>query len=165
MRTRRDWIATTGLTAVAGALGTGTLSRSRARADAPAPSPVAAPVDAAWALAPLDAGSPLVDGWSFAGMDPVTDGRAAIHMRHASGATAVVHLCRRNPAHERGLASTRHFDLVLMNGAQGDTTTPEGVGRATLALARRIAANEPGASSAALEAFSTHHEPPKPSPT
>jgi len=62
-------------------------------------------------------------------------------LRHADGRHAQVHLCARD-GRPRGLAHTALFDLVLMDGGQGDRPTDEGLGRALLTVASRVRSNE-----------------------
>jgi hypothetical protein len=54
-----------------------------------------------------------------------------------------VHICR-NDGRPQGLVYTKRFDLVVMNGGQGDLPTEEGFARAVAEVAHVLAANERG---------------------
>ncbi len=92
-----------------------------------------------WLIAPVGLGAPLRFGWYVAGLSPVRQGAAVLTLKHATGRSADVHLCARAG---RGLASTTHLDLVLMDGGTGSFRTDERLGRVILGLAERIRRNE-----------------------
>ena len=48
----------------------------------------------------------------------------------------------RNDGHPHGLVYTNRFDLVVMNGGQGDQLTDEGLAQTVAAVAHVLAANE-----------------------
>jgi hypothetical protein len=127
--------------------------------DAPA-APVAPPLGAAsepsgappWEIVqPLALGSAVAPGWSLAGLSGVADGSCVVTLENARGRSQRVHLCR-NDGRPQGLVYTRQFDLLVMNGGQGDLPTDEGLAQAVAALAHVLAANEGrhGALAAAL---------------
>src|SRR4030095_388897 len=60
-----------------------------------------------------------------------------------------VHLCR-NGGHPQGLVHTEQFDLVLMNGGEGDLPTDESLAQAVAEVAHVLAANERDPRHAAL---------------
>ncbi len=152
---RRDALKSSGAEPASGAMGA-----ARAAADVGvqpaaelAPAPVAAvastPASAAagsapapWELLrPLRAGTAVGHGWRVAELSAVVDGACVLTLRNARGRTYRVHLC----AHERrpqGIVYTDRFDLVVMNGGQGDLPTDEGLAQAVAAVAHVLAANE-----------------------
>lgn len=137
MQSRRDILKLMGLSA--GALGVGgsaAASTFTAFADSAARS--AAPL---WLLGGLEPGAPLGLGWSLASVSPVTMGASVLELWHQGGELTRVHLCARD-GRPKGLAHTALFDLVLMDGGQGDRPTDERLGRALLNLASRIKQTE-----------------------
>ena len=117
-------------------------------AAAPVAAPVAAeaPVEVAetppWGLMrPLAMGSVIGHGWRLVGLRGVADGSCVLTLMNGRGRTHRVHLCRNN-GDPKGLVYTKHFDLVVMNGGQGDMPTEEGLAQAVAELAHILAANE-----------------------
>jgi hypothetical protein len=94
-----------------------------------------------WILAPLQVGSSVGKGWSIAGLSEVRDGAAVIELSHRDGRAVGVHVCGRS-GRGQGIAQTALFDLVSMDGRDGDAATPEDMGRVVVSLARRIKLNE-----------------------
>lgn len=126
-------------------------------AQGPVPSGVAAespPTPAGlvpWhVLAPLSAGSSLYGGWTLAACSPVFDGAAVLTLRNAEGRERRVHLCRRG-SEPAGIAQSRRFDLVLMNGGAGDVGTDESLAQAIAQIAQRIESNDAKPASRELE--------------
>jgi hypothetical protein len=106
--------------------------------DASAPASAPPP----WALLrPLAMGSAVAHGWRVAELSGVADGSCVLTLRNARGRTQRVHLCR-NDGHPQGLVYTRRFDLVMMNGGQGDLPSEEGLAQAVAQVAHVLAANE-----------------------
>ena len=105
-------------------------------AAAPAPEP------APWGLLqPLALGSVLAHGWRVAGLTGVVDGSCVLTLQSERGRTHRVHLCR-NDGRPEGLVFTERFDLLVMNGGQGDLPSDEGMAQAVADVAHAIAANE-----------------------
>jgi len=101
-----------------------------------------ASMSAPWDLVrPLTLGSRVAHGWRLAGLTGVADGSCVLTLRNVRGRTQRLHLCR-NDGRPQGLVYTDRFDLVVMNGGQGDLPTEEGLAQAVAALAHRLAANE-----------------------
>lgn len=95
-----------------------------------------------WQLVqPLQAGSAVSQGWSLSELSGVVDGTCVVTLRNANGREHRVHVCR-NDGSPQGLVYTRKFDLVVMNGGQGDLPTEEGLAQAVAELAHVVAANE-----------------------
>ena len=94
-----------------------------------------------WLLAPLAAGSSVGRGWSLDALSPVRDGAAVLSLSHRDGRLARLHICAHD-GRPRGLAHTALFDLVLMDGGQGDRPTDESLGRVLLTLAHHLRRNE-----------------------
>lgn len=148
MTTRRDWMTQTSVVAVGATLGfrvlsdlgqpaaAGAVSGAQARAAASVQAP------APWALfAPLQVGSSIGNGWSIESLSDVRLGASVLSLRHESGAKSDVHICLRQ-GQSQGVVSTRHFDFVLMNEADGGVPTNEALGVALITLARRADAND-----------------------
>ncbi len=144
----------------AGAAAVSAMAVGRAQAEAPvgpslAAAPVAAPVAAEaprepvevaeappWGLMrPLAMGSVIAHGWRLVGLRGVADGSCVLTLMNDRGRTHRVHLCRNN-GDPKGLVYTKHFDLIVMNGGQGDMPTDEGLAQAVAELAHVLAANE-----------------------
>ena len=92
-------------------------------------------------LRPLALGSGVGTGWRLAGLTGVADGSCVLTLQNARGRSHRVHLCR-NDGSPQGLVYTKRFDLVVMNGGQGELPTDEGLARAVAEVAHVLAANE-----------------------
>ena len=96
-----------------------------------------------WLLAPLKNGQTIGLGWHVKGLGRIDRGAAVLELEHDSGRHERVHIC----THEgvpKGLAHSALFDLILMDGGQGDKPTEETIGRVLLTLAEIIRENELG---------------------
>ena len=92
-------------------------------------------------LRPLTLGATVADGWHVAGFTGADGGSCVLTLANERGRSHRVHLCR-NDGRPQGLVFTRQFDLVVMNGGQGDLPTDESFARAVAAVAHVLAANE-----------------------
>ncbi len=141
MTTRRDVLRSMGLGAAALTVAGG----SRAAHAAQARKAAAALQEGApapwWLVSPIRTGSTIGKGWSVTGLSPVQQGAAVLSLQHRDGRTAAVHICALGRG-GRGVASTSLFDLVVMDGRDGDAPTDEDLGRAVVNLSRRIHRNE-----------------------
>jgi len=116
--------------------------------DAKAPAAVSAPPP--WELlSPLAVGAPVAHGWRVADLSGVDDGSCVLTLRSDQGRAHRVHLCR-NDGQPQGVVHTKQFDLVVMNGGQGDLPTDEGLAQAVAEVARVLSANEGGREPALL---------------
>lgn len=101
---------------------------------------VSAP-EAPWELlAPLSMDSE-VRGWRVAGLTGALNGSCVLTLRNARNRSHRIHICR-NDGNPNGLVYTKHFDLVVMNGGEGDLPTEEGFAQAVAEIAHVLAANE-----------------------
>ena len=97
---------------------------------------------APWSLlSPLSAGSDLGLGWTLKEMSDIQMGAAVLTLTHQKGHQALVHICALDGS-PVGIAQTRVFDLVIMNGEMGAAPSDEELGRVVLGLAQLIANNE-----------------------
>lgn len=95
-----------------------------------------------WELVrPLALGAVVAPGWRVAALSGVVDGSCVLTLSNARGRTQRVHLCR-NDGRPQGVVHTGRYDLVVMNGGQGDVPTEEGLAQAVAAVAQVLAANE-----------------------
>ena len=78
-------------------------------------------------LHPLAMGSTVAHGWRVAGLSGVVDGSCVLTLQNERGRAHRVHLCR-NDGRPQGLVYTKRFDLVVMNGGEGDLPTEESFG-------------------------------------
>ncbi len=102
----------------------------------------AASAAAPWELVrPLAMGAMVAHGWRVAGLTGVADGSCVLTLENERGRSHRVHICR-NDGTPRGLVYTDRFDLVAMNGGQGDLPTEETFGLAVAEVAHVIAGNE-----------------------
>ena len=92
-------------------------------------------------LHPLTLGATVAHGWHVAGLSGVTDGTCVVTLQNERGRSHRVHVCR-NDGRPMGLVYTKTFDLVVMNGGEGDLPTEENFGQAVAELAHVLAANE-----------------------
>lgn len=92
-------------------------------------------------LHPLAVGSVLAHGWRVSALTGVANGSCVLTLENGRGRTHRVHLCR-NDGRPQGLVYTTRFDLVVMNGGQGDLPTDEGLAHAVAEIAHVLAANE-----------------------
>ena len=105
-------------------------------------TPATATAAAPWELLhPLRQGAELADGWRLAELSGVVDGSCVVTVRNERGRAYRIHLCRNDGA-PQGLVHTQKFDLVVMNGGQGDLPTEEAFAQAVASLAHVLAANE-----------------------
>ncbi len=119
--------------------------------DAPAAAALAAPDTAAIAapapwelLHPLAQGSTVSNGWRVADLSAATEGSCVLTLQNARGRSYRVHICR-NAGSPQGLVYTEQFDLVVMNGGQGDLPSEEGMAQAVAEVAHVLAANQASA--------------------
>jgi hypothetical protein len=108
-------------------------------------------------LRPLALGSVVAHGWRLVELTGAVDGTCVLTLRNARGRTCRVHLCR-NDGRPHGLIYTKRFDLVVMNGGQGDLPTDEGFAQAVAKLAHVLAANENNRYTARVVAELLPHE-------
>lgn len=135
MATRRQIMQSLGFGL--GALATATAPRSavaQARHTAAAWSTQTPPW---WLLSGLKQGSRVGRGWRISSLTAVQEGASVLTLTHRDEREARVHICAHH-GQPRGLAHTALFDLVLMDGGQGDRDTPEDLGRVLLQLAAHI---------------------------
>jgi hypothetical protein len=83
----------------------------------------------------------VAHGWRLAGFTGVADGACVLTLQDERNRQQRLHLCR-NDGRPLGLVHTAHFDLVVMNGGDGDLPTEEGLAQAVAEVARVLAANE-----------------------
>jgi hypothetical protein len=130
--------------------------RAEAIVDAEAPATLSA--EAPWELLrPLTIGSVVAHGWRIAEFRGAVDGSCVVSLQNARGRTQRVHICR-NDGSPQGLVYSERFDLVVMNGGQGDLQTEEGLAQAVAELAHVLAANERRADQEMLAALMPHAE-------
>jgi len=118
-----------------GAIASASLGASAARAAARSGRTWSSKEAPWWLLSPLSEGSPLGRGWQVGHLSPVQEGATILTLAHRDGRIARVHICARQ-GRARGLAHTGLFDLVLMDGRQGDQPTEESLGRVLRQVAR-----------------------------
>jgi hypothetical protein len=107
--------------------------------DAEPPATLSAPVP--WdILRPLGVGSPVAHGWRVASLTGAVDGSCVLTLQNERGRLHRIHICR-NDGHPQGLVYTDQFDLVAMNGGQGDLPTEEGLAQAVAEVAHVLARN------------------------
>ena len=94
-----------------------------------------------WLIFPLEKGSRLAKGWQIVRLSRVQRGASVLELVHHSGARARVHVCYRQGA-AKGLAHSELFDLLLMDGGDGNQQTDESLGRVLKDIERRIRKNE-----------------------
>jgi hypothetical protein len=144
MQTRRDFLSKLGIGAAAAAAGAGSIKaadaihRDTLRAFAEGGGAAHEPW---WLVSPLQPGTSVGKGWHVASLSKVERGAAVLELAHRDGQLARLHVCA-HAGKPRGMAHTALFDLILMDGGQGDQPTPEGLGRALVGVANRIRRNE-----------------------
>lgn len=94
-----------------------------------------------WLIFPLTKGANLAKGWQIHGLSRVERGASILELKRSSGESARVHICYRM-GEAKGLAHSEMFDLLLMDGGNGDRPTEEGLGRVLKDIERRIRTNE-----------------------
>ena len=92
-------------------------------------------------LHPLKIGADVGHGWHVADLTAIADGSCVLSLANQRGRMHRVHLCA-NHGRPQGLVYTKRFDLVVMNGGQGDMPTEEGLAQAVAEVAHVLAANE-----------------------
>ena len=104
--------------------------------------PATATAAAPWELLhPLTMGSVVAHGWKVAGLSGAVDGSCVLTLQNERGRSQRVHLCQ-NAGSPQGLVFTDKFDLIVMNGGQGDMATDESFAQAVAKVAHVLAANE-----------------------
>ena len=104
--------------------------------------PETATAAAPWELLhPLAMGSVVAHGWKVAGLSGAVDGTCVLTLQNESGRAHRIHLCR-NAGNPQGLVYTDGFDLLVMNGGQGDLPTDESFAQAVAKVAHVLSANE-----------------------
>ncbi len=94
-----------------------------------------------WIVAPLTRGSALGHGWLLASVSSPQRGAVILNLVHETLSPVQVHLCAHRGS-PRGVAHSHFMDFIVMDGGQGDRATEESLGRALMALAHRVSANE-----------------------
>lgn len=121
-------------------------------------APATASVEAPWELiSPLAMGSVVAHGWRVAGLSGAVDGSCVLTLQSERGKSHRVHVCR-NAGRPQGLVFTDRFDLLVMNGGQGDLPTDEGLAQAVAEIAHRLSANESASRSTEVVASLMSHE-------
>jgi hypothetical protein len=92
-------------------------------------------------LHPLGLGSVVAHGWRIGGLSEAVDGSCVLTLENQRGRRHRVHICR-NDGRPQGLVYTERFDLVVMNGGQGDLPTEEGFAQSVAEVAHVLAMNE-----------------------
>ena len=83
----------------------------------------------------------MIAGWRVADFTGAVDGSCVLTLRNARGRAQRVHLCR-NTGQPEGLAYTKYFDLMVMNGGDGELPTEEGFAHAVAQISRVIKTRE-----------------------
>jgi len=123
--------------------------------DAEPPATLSAP--APWELLhPLAMGTVVAHGWRVTGLTGAVDGSCVLTLQNERGRAQRIHLCL-NDGHPNGVAHTRRFDLVVMNGGEGDLPTEESLAQALAEVAEVLAANERDARQAPIVAALMPH--------
>lgn len=128
---RRRWIQ--GLIAGSAVLALPRVVRASALRIAPDHSPDHGPW---WLVEPLAAGASIAFGWHIESFGAMRQGAMVATLRRELQSVEV-HLCARQGA-ARGIAHTGHFDMILMNGAEGNAPTREDLGRVVKTLATLV---------------------------
>jgi hypothetical protein len=90
---------------------------------------------------PLVIGSVVAHGWRVTELSGPSHGACVLTLQNERGRIQRVHVCR-NDGNPEGLVYTKQFDLIVMNGGQGDLLTEEGLAQAVAAVSHVLAANE-----------------------
>ena len=138
MESRRNLLKFMALGTAAAAVGAGESKAHAARR--PDPSLPASGEAPWWLLAPLGPGASVGKGWSVAGLERVERGAARLLLVKGEH-RASVHLCLHEGA-PKGPSHTEMFDLVLMDGGDGDKPTPVDLARVLRDLSNVIRRNE-----------------------
>lgn len=120
------------------------------------PPPATAPPP--WELLqPLSLGAAVAQGWQLSDLSGPAAGACVVTLQNERGRVQRVHICR-NDGRPRGLVHTARFDLVVMNGGQGDLGTEEHLAQAVAAVSHVLAANEDSANADLMAALLPHSE-------
>ena len=123
-----------------------------------AAQPETASAQAPWEiLAPLTMGAAVAHGWRVAGLTGAVDGTCVLTLENARGRSHRIHMCR-NAGRPQGVVYTEQFDLVVMNGGQGDLPTDEGFAQAVAQVAHVLSANENRRGAAVVASLMPHEE-------
>ena len=94
-----------------------------------------------WLVFPLEQGSRLAKGLRVHSLSKVERGASVLTLLRKSGEEVRIHICFRS-GQAKGLAHSKMFDLLLMDGGDGNRQTDEGLARVLNDIARRIRTNE-----------------------
>ena len=107
---------------------------------------------------PLGAGSELGHGWQLAELSGIVTGSTVATLRHVSGRTQEVQICR-NDGSPEGIVHTATCDLVILNSGAGSRQTDEDLAQAVAELGRIIERNERNDEAAkTIASLATHRE-------
>ena len=93
-----------------------------------------------WLIYPLEKGSKLPRGWRIQALSRVERGASVLELARNSEESVRLHICFRE-GEAKGLAHSEMFDLLLMDGGNGDRPTDEDLARVLKDIARRIRTN------------------------
>jgi len=126
---RRTFLGWIGAGAAVGALGGSIAPRASTSFTSAAPT-----IDAAFTSV---VGRPLAAGYRVDAVSPIEHGVVTLWLAR-DGVREAVRVFRRSSMGAPGLARTAWLDLRLMNGADGASSTREGIGLAVMTLAARL---------------------------
>lgn len=92
-------------------------------------------------LHPLQAGAVVAHEWRISDLTGARDGSLVMTLTNERGRSHRVHICR-NDGQPHGVVHTRRFDLLVMNGGQGDLPTEESFAQAVARVGQVLSANE-----------------------
>ena len=113
MPTRREIFSAIGLGAAGVVVTPARAFKAESRTPIPAPW---------WLLDPLQAGSPLSDGWTICDLASIVDGATVLTIERGSEQLRI-HVCLHDGA-PKGYAHTELFDLIVMDHGRGVRRVP-----------------------------------------
>lgn len=94
-----------------------------------------------WLLAPLQAGSPLQDGWTVEHLGTISNGASVLTLGHQIRGSVRVHICLYTNS-PKGFAYSELFDLIVMDHGAGRRAVPKNLSPTLKLLEITIRNNE-----------------------
>ena len=90
-----------------------------------------------WLLSPMKEGTHVGHNWHIKSLSPIERGATVLTLINSNLESARIHICS-HQGNPQGVASTKLFDLILMDGGTGRSPTKEDLGRVILGIAGQI---------------------------
>ena len=90
-----------------------------------------------WLISPMKSGVHVGYNWHIKSLSPIERGATVLTLVNSNLSSARIHICS-HQGNPQGVASSKLFDLILMDGGTGSSPTDEHLGRVILGIAGQI---------------------------